>query len=316
MQTKLDKFYNIKITHNNKSKKCFIYDPDNYKAVFQFYPEEKDKYVTTKVGIKLYYREPRFNKCIVLPKINTVKNIPLLKSNLQKAIRRCNVDVAIKSAIAILQLDPIQLLRRLPIIYIEDVCLIDSYPIIIWLMMTEKEHILNINDIDIILSSIKNLTECMKYYDDSFDYTQKYELGHNTLEHDDNLLALYYRTLYGGMKGDIKMLKNSIYYYSENKDQIEKAVYDYINYCELTCDLTILPEAIDFHPFPYIISMIVSKTNLDDSDIKQSIWFSESGVNYRKQSTIDKSKEYLTMVNWSIIKYNLIKLRCYIMNKL
>ena len=46
-----------------------------------------------------------------------------------------------------------------------------------------------------------------------------FELTHETLKdysHKDELLSLYYRSKYGGMKGDIEMLVNSIYYYIGN----------------------------------------------------------------------------------------------------
>lgn len=312
MQTKLDKFFEIKIQHKQNNKKCFIYDPENYKAFFESTPGPYDAYLTTKIGIKLYYRRPSYNKHILLPKIYCKANIPLLKSNLQKAVRRCQTDIAIKSALAIIQRDPLELLRRLPIIYIEDVCLMDSYPIVVWLMMAEKEHPLDSNDIDILLNIVKTLCETQTYYDDSMDYTKEFELTHNNLqdlENKDSTLAVYYRSQYGGMKGDMKMLRNSVYYYSERPSEIEKTIYDCINYAELGGNLEIMPEAIDFHPFPQMIKTLVKQTNLDNNDIKECIWFVESGVNIRKYYTIDNSRNYTQKELWKIIKSKLWRVR-------
>ena len=312
MQTKLDKFFEIKIQHKQNNKKCFIYDPENYKAFFESTPGPYDAYLTTKIGIKLYYRRPSYNKHILLPKIYCKANIPLLKSNLQKAVRRCQTDIAIKSALAIIQRDPLELLRRLPIIYIEDVCLMDSYPIVVWLMMAEKEHPLDSNDIDILLNIVKTLCETQTYYDDSMDYTKEFELTHNNLqdlENKDSTLAVYYRSQYGGMKGDMKMLRNSVYYYSERPSEIEKTIYDCINYAELGGNLEIMPEAIDFHPFPQMIKTLVKQTNLDNNDIKECIWFVESGVNIRKSYTIDNSRKYTQKELWKIIKSKLWRVR-------
>jgi hypothetical protein len=317
MQTKLDKFFSITINHDLKNKKCFIYDPDNYKAFFENNPLDNDILLTTKLNIKLYYRLPKKIKSFIIPKIEAKQNIPLLKSNLQKAIRRCQTQIAINSALAIIQREPIELLRRLPIIYIEDVCLMDSYSIPVWLMMAEKEHKLDLIDIDILLHIIKSLCECNIYYDDSLDYTKQFDLSHKNLqdfEHRDQLLALFYRSQYGGMKGDMKMLKNSLYYYSERPSEILQTVYDSIDYANFDPNLEILPEAIDFHPFPQMINMLVKQTNLDNNDIKMAIWFAESGLNIRKPLTIDKSREYLQMELWKIIKPRLARIRYIFIN--
>ena len=312
MQTKLDKFFEIKYLYKQNNKKCFIYDPDNYKAFFENIPGPNDVFMTRKIGINMYYRRPTHNKQIILPNIHSKANIPLLKSNLQKAVRRCHTDIAINSALAIIQRDPLELLRRLPIIYIEDVCLMDSYSIIVWLMIAEKEHPLDINDIDIILHVVKSLCETQTYYDDTIDYTTDFELTHKNLqdlENKDLLLSIFYRAQYGGMKGDMTMLRNSIYYYSKRPSEIEKTVYDSIHYAELGDNIDILPEAIDFHPFPQMIHILVKQTYLDNNDIKKCIWFVESGVNIRKPNTLDSSSEYSTNKNWKIIKSKLSRVR-------
>ena len=81
--------------------------------------------------------------------------MPLIKSNLQKAVRRCDNQIAIQSALVLIQMAPMELLRRLPIIYIEDVCLMDSYSIVVWLMMADKDYsALKKRDIDIILNIV------------------------------------------------------------------------------------------------------------------------------------------------------------------
>jgi hypothetical protein len=319
MQTKLDKFFEIKQQHKSDNKKCFIYDPENYKAFFENVPETSDIYMSTKIGIKLYYRGPTNKKTILFPRIECRANLPLLKSNLQKAIRRCKTDIAVKTSLAIIQMEPLELLRRLPVIYIEDVCLLDSYPIVVWLMMAEKEHPLDINDIDILLNIVKNLSECQIYYNDNNDYTRDFELMHKNLqnlENKDAILSVYYRSQYGGMKGDMLMLRNSVYYYSERPSEIRKTVYDCINYAELGGNLDILPEAIDFHPFPYMITNLVKLTNLDNNDIKQYIWFVESGVNLRKPETIEKSREYAEKKYWKIIKSKLPRVRYNLMQSI
>ena len=83
-----------------------------------------------------------------------------------------------------------ELLRRLPIIYIEDVCLQDSYPIVVWLMMADKDYTLCKTDIDILLNIVNSLCNCKEY----FDYREKKEIppyfSHESLQEYENYDAL------------------------------------------------------------------------------------------------------------------------------
>jgi len=314
MQTRLENFFSIEINQNDKNKKCFIYDPDNFKAFFENIPNEDDTYLTSKAGIKLYYREPKKTKRILLPKIQTNANIPLLKSNLQKAIRRCQTLTAVNSALALIQQDHIEFLRRLPIIYIEDVCLMDSYSIPVWLMMSEKEHKLDLIDIDILLNIVKNLCECNTYIniEHAVDFIKPFKLTHKHLkdfENKDQILSIFYRSQYGGLKGDMLMLKKSIYYYSDRPSEIQQTTYNSIDYENFNPNLEIIPEAIDFHPFPQIITILAKQTNLDNDDIKTALWFTESGLNIRDPSSIEVSREYSENKIWKIIKPKLARIR-------
>lgn len=62
------------------------------------------------------------------------KHLKMLKSNLQKAVRRCETDVAINTAHTIMCLSPLELAQRLGIIWIEDACLTRDYPVLVWVM--------------------------------------------------------------------------------------------------------------------------------------------------------------------------------------
>jgi len=303
-QRKLDSFFNITINHNERNKKCFIYEPENYKAFFTTKPLNSDTFISNKSGVKLYYRHQK-PKEIPIPIINVDFPIPLLKSNLQKAIRRCDNDIAIQTSLAILQTKPMELLRRLPIIYIEDVCLLDSYPIVIWLMMADKDYTLCKTDIDILLNIVNSLCNCKEY----FDYREKKEnppyFSHESLQQHENhneLLSIYYRSEYGGMKGDMKMLKTAIKYYIENPSKIKKTIYDSIVYDKIDTNLEILIEAIDFHPYPHMLTILSKMTEISKDLIKEFIWFTESGYNIRKPLTIESSKQYEERREWKKIQ--------------
>jgi len=302
-QRKLDSFFNITINHNERNKKCFIYDPKQYKAFFTTKPLDTDTFIATKSGVKMYYRYMK-PKDIHIPIITTDYNVPLLKSNLQKAVRRCDNQIAIQSSLAILQKEPMELLRRLPIIYIEDVCLLDSYPIVVWLMMVDKEYTMTVTDIDIILHIVNSLCNCRLYFD--FRSNDKvYNFSHKSLQDYENcneLLSLYYRSEYGGMKGDMQMLKTSIDYYIHNHSEIQETIYNCIDYDKLDTDLEILVEAIDFHPFPQMLPTLSRITKIDKQIIKECIWFVESGYNSRKPLTIENSKLYEERSEWKKIE--------------
>jgi len=318
-QTKLDNFFTIRPNTNNNSKKCFIYDPDEYRAFFDNIPDSnRDIFLSNKLDIKLYYRVPLKTTNFEFPIINSAYRVPLLKSNLQKAIRRGKTEVAISTALFLLQSNSIEFLRRLPIIFIEDVCLMDSISIPIWLIMCDKEYKLTSIDTYILLHIVKSLCECKLYYDHRKKFMKPFELIHETLKdysHKDELLSLYYRSKYGGMKGDIEMLVNSIYYYIGNPLLIGRSSIN-INYeFQISRNLVILPEAIDFHPFPYMINIIIKNTNLNYKDIKSYIWYTESCVNFRKSYTISKSNKNITDDIWKKIKPELEKVRKIIINQ-
>ena len=61
--------------------------------------------------------------------------IPFFKSLLQKAIRRGFISHAIYACHTLIQLDPMTLYRRLPIIMIEDVKIHHGFCILVWYMM-------------------------------------------------------------------------------------------------------------------------------------------------------------------------------------
>jgi len=315
-QCKLDSFFKIKINHNERNKKCFIYDPENYKAFFAPKPLDTDTFIVIKSGVKLYYRSIQPKK-INFPIINTFDySIPLLKSNLQKAIRRCDNKISIITSLALLQKEPIELLRRLPIIFIEDVCLMDSFPIIVWLMMADKDYKLTSNDTDIILNIVNSLCNCREY----FDYREnnnEYQFSHESLQDYENyneLLAIYYRSEYGGMKGDMILLREAIEYYKNNPTKNEKTSYNSIEIDKLDTELEILVEAIDFHPFPLMLNTLSKMTNLDIKIIKECIWFVESGYNIRKPITIQKSKIHEERKEWKKIECYLDEVRKNLIN--
>jgi hypothetical protein len=314
MQCKIDSFFKITTTYNERNKKCFVYDPQNYTAFFATKPNKTDIFVVLKSGIKLFYRYmPPKNICF--PTIDANYGIPLLKSNLQKAIRRCDNSIAIQSSLAILQKNPLELLRRLPIIYIEDVCLMDSYSIIIWLMIADKNYNLTTTDIDIILNIVNSLCNCKEYFnfgENDCENESEYNFSHESLQDYPNyneLLSIYYRSKYGGMKGDMLMLKTAVEFYKKSTIKIPKTSYNCVEIDKIEINIEILVEAIDFHPFPQLLNSLSMITKINKQTIKDLLWFIESGYNIRKPFTVENSLLFEKKAEWKIIEPHLDDLR-------
>ena len=293
MQSNLHSFFKITRTHDETHKRCFIYDPATFTAFFTPVPHETDTFISIKSGVKLYYRR-QAQEQMQLPTMQTSASIPLLKSNLQKAVRRGCHSIAVASALAMIQKEPTQFLRRLPIIYIEDVCLIDSFPIVIWLLMADAQYTMTNNDIGILMQMVYSLCCSSKYFDDR-ELMCNREYTHELLEKEEacsHLLSLHYRYLYGGLKGDMQLLKNAIEFYVANPSAIVRYSFSRTFPFEIDANVVIMQEAIDFHPFPVMITSIHKITGIDKQMIKECIWFAESGYNCRKQYTIETAKKY------------------------
>lgn len=192
---------------------------------------------------------------------------------------------------ALLSNYPSEALRRLPIIYIEDVCFMDSLHIVVWLMICEKEHVITSWDVYLLICSVISLCETDNIYDN----------GNHEEDQNDCVLVLKIRALYGGMKGDIEMLKNV---------KCNKIIAtNYPKKIEYSHHIEILDEAIDFHPFPGLLNYISKNSGVELGLIKRMIWIAESGVNLRKKESIEESDKIQNTNEWFIIKKWLTRYR-------
>ena len=298
MQKKIEDFFAVTILHSQTIKKCFVYDPSIPSATFVCEPLDTDQFLSTESGVKMYYR-PSHSSQYSFPIMEECP-APLLISNLQKAIRRQDTEIAVQSALALAQQHPTKLLRRLPIIYIEDVTLMDSLPIVVWWMMV-ADYQLNSLDIEHLLNIVKCLAAHNTYYENDRETEQEPDTHEQLQDHHqaDALRALLYRSQYGGMKGDMRMLVNAIGYFKEHP--MEPTVYDQVHPSKISWRNEILMEAIDFHPFPQLLTMIQQKTKLDKERIKTFIWYAESGINVRKSATLKQARAHQERWEWRVI---------------
>ena len=295
--------------------KCqFLYDNEFDKKDYMFLG--KFTWRDFKQEISIYYKNDESNPKIFKPRSKnySTTNISLLKSALQKAVRRQNVDLAVNIAFQLINLDFNECIRRLAIIVLEDVSLNYDYISIIWFMCASstKNLILTKNNIKFLLGYVKAITK--NNY--KFNYGKKENINNvkfinNDIfkTYNDLLLSLLLRKSFGGMNGDIRMLNFYLdYYYNKFKNMM---LYDKFNELNLIVKplstkmqiINVLDfplEGVDFHCDSTMIKKI--KKNYDkysEEDIKLSIWFSSSGINFRQKEIYHEKYDLI----WKDIKY-------------
>ena len=230
------------------------------------------------------------------PVKKTHKKSQYLSSHLQKCIRRMDDVKSIKTAKNFIDFDYTSFIRRLPIIMLEDVSLHESFPILIWLMISNtKGFKLKVPIFKWLLGVVYHLSKCNEktFYskiNDEMVIDNKNDIMANTLR---------FRKYYGGMKGDMEMIE----YYTQNlkmmtintdKIFIIKDTIEGLDYGEW------LIEANDFHCNKHILDYIQGRfPEYKKEYIKKLIWIFSSSLNYRIDPLDFSNKE---MNDWSIIE--------------
>jgi hypothetical protein len=348
-QTKIDFFY--KSDTNNKKyqlKRYFyliwedVYRP-NVSAYWLENKPEKINFIELvhcnyiKKGYYFYlcgWFRNHDDKEYVLMKEKMYKNIHYLKSHLQKSIRNQDDLLAIPTCYHLMKLDICELLRRLPIIMLEDLFLHESMSTIIWFMVAKSscptfkfkkymyEWLLGtifvmckIDDFDLFEaeSTVEENEVSIEEKINIYQLLDKY----NDLDVNEYslLYSLHIRIAYGGMKGDMTMIKLFINLWEKRfrsgnmkiNTMKVRPISLYITDLELA-DWNL--SAIDFHCNPRFLEFIQKKYNdLSIDDIKKIVWYNSSSINKR---CIDKQEKYMVS-KWLEIKDFVIKTQKYLL---
>jgi hypothetical protein len=208
---------------------------------------------------------------------------------------------------------------------LEDVCLHQSLPALIWLVAAiSKGYLVTREQIEWLLGLVEYM--CGENYQDFTvhsgvqDFSQKdiskliTQIDNDPVLNDqqrDLLYSLLFRISYGGMKGDMKMF----YYYVNNWIQrftkgetISNQIINRVNPDHLgnlaVSDIEIC--CVDFHCFPQMIKYINEKhSQYSPEEIKLCIWACNSKTNTRNNVPI--SKKWITM--WKQIKTDVRELQ-------
>jgi hypothetical protein len=241
------------------------------------------------------------------------RNVPFLKSHLQKSVRKMNKNLALKTTYHFLKLDPMSLLRRLPIIMMEDSIVINELTTLIWLMVLVSSTKMKMKKYmyEYILGLVWYMCHDKEHELISWKSNEKYILKdildeYKELEIDQLsiLYCLHLRKSYGGMKVDRVLIDEIIDNYRVNF--INKIPIKVAKIRPISFDLDNLNldewdlSAIDFHCSKQIIMKIKERyPKLKESEIKELIWHNSSKINKRKKS------EIFNEADWKMIKEDL-----------
>lgn len=234
----------------------------------------------------------------------TLTNI--LKSHLQKNIRQQQTKLALQTTIDLIdgqQLIP--LLRRLPIIVVEDTYLFRKFPTLIWLMTyygQNKTQTLNqywrlwILQLVILLCQETKIKDTLGKLSEFNLKTELKKLNNLSTEDQALIYALQLRKVYGGMNCDQQMLNwfsyvwsNRLLKKSDESIEILDRNWPKIN-LQLIDQLKPLSiknfnlAAVDFHPCPQLLTnlkKIYPEFSIDQ--LKSSIWYASSCINTREE---------------------------------
>ena len=293
----------------------FVYDPSNKTAYFTEKPDtERFIFICTADSIKMWLSK-NSEDFTWNPKVSKkICSFPLIKSHLQKAIRRRQCKAAIEGLLVMLTLDPYQTLQRLGIITIEDVCLTEGFSVLTWLMMAHKHHALTSQDVKYLCNYVESLVCQESFYESRRDIQNVTREDITNMKESvrDEILALYHRARYGGMKDDKIILREATNFYAHNPYSIKRmeiGLVSKIPIDKVNQRITVLAEAIDYHPFPQMIPKIVKDTGVTAQKVKRLIWDIDSGVNLRKHHTIIKQSVALQDYNWKRVELSLASCR-------
>jgi hypothetical protein len=145
--------------------------------------------------------------------------VALLKSHLQKCVRRNAVQRALSTTLHLWRLAPVELLRRVAIIAIEDVHLTSAYPTLVWLMCAASKNVpLDMNRVCSWLLGMVAQLASSSFLDHAIykgrsapalpqaslaAAARVREVGWRSC-----LYAMLVRRAFGGMEGDCNMLEN------------------------------------------------------------------------------------------------------------
>lgn len=213
-----------------------------------------------------------------------VKDTSFLVSLLQKAVRRGATSVAKRAAHELAHADPHALVRRLPIIAIEDIAANANLPVVVWLMLhVSRGAQLTRDDVLWLVAyagalSVDHRREDVRHNAANI-LTAKRVWSKASDAADHGAMALVARTAYGGMSGDMDMLLRAAQGGLSAAPSLDVKATPFDDRLLRT---DVILAAVDFHCEPEMNTILARAHGVDPSDIKAAIWQNDSCVNIRE----------------------------------
>lgn len=229
-----------------------------------------------------------------------IRDVPLLKSHLQKAVRRSNVRLSVLTAAALLEVSPTEALRRILVIALEDALPVDGFEEVMWLCAAVSKGLVMTNvTLSLVLGFVRRLAMCPYY--EQFDVREPLRKGRSSVKSmrlarlkkgkGFNLCySLAFRKSFGGMDGDMAMLLAAVFTWKE-RFHTQSRFLDMLPMKEAApeafvslpkgelCRTDMLLAAADFHCFPPIVNELqMTHDTLEVQDIKDAIWHCSSSL--------------------------------------
>ena len=304
-------------------------------------PSEK-KVMWLKI-IKIGYREVSLCSSFIpiMSVLSTSIYESFLQSHLQKAIRRKNKKASVFTGDLLLELNPLKLLRRLPIIMIEDTFVNNSFSTLVWLMcmMSIKNDIKGLHEnqkrwilgviYEMASTNIKEeVTHDISNFIFSSNISKIHKIKNNYIQ--DIIYSLETRRCYGGLKNDDIMFQSfekkyiDIFLENETNTFWENLFFKKIR--PILLKKTIfkqnewLLEGYDFHCQSFLLKILEAEfPEYDIDEHKNAIWYKSSGINFRTVVTYNfEKKKYFQVEKYCIpenISENWNKIRVYVRRK-
>lgn len=239
----------------------------------------------TVLGIVANGNSPEFQNIVEKDEI-----VGLLKSNLQKAVRRQLKEIALRTTMELIVTgNALQLLRRLTIISIEDLQINQYYAIIVWYYLAVMyQYKLTEWDVSFIVSYVSLLCDIDVFFRyDNHEFHMKKHFKEWILKNE-ICYSLFLRGQYGGFQGELDLMDKLCYLMVVNKLTPCVNEMEMIPYPMYTTPVVFLSCSIDFHCFQKMPEKMLTKmkimypqTELTEKRIKEYIWHFDSHVNAR-----------------------------------
>ena len=220
-----------------------------------------------------------------------VRDVPLLLSNLQKAVRRGLPSLAASSALELSHADFTSLARRLPIVAVEDVRPNSHLPFCVWVLVAlscgyeakEEDVARLVRVASALASDVEAEERPSDTKSNSSSNTSSNAWKEASARGDDVAMSILVRSAFGGMKGDVSLL---LAFGGADLRKAPLLPLPTWDVPRLSPSLLLL-EAVDFHCQPSLLKTLSSKTGIEESDVKAAVWEHNSKPNFRRPVTAE-----------------------------